>query len=218
MWIAFDMDGTLFDCGEIIVESYRRALPLFAAETGVELALPSRERICSALGGTADRFFGKIFPDLDPSFIPVLDRFCTKALVDDICSGAGYLYDRVPESLAGLYRNGHNLVIASNGQFDYITAILESRGLSRYLAAPVQTVDYKEVLTKGDILSRYRRELAIEDPFIMVGDRFSDLSAARHAGAYFIGCAFGHAGDSEIRGADFIAHSFDDIVAHIASF
>ncbi|HNX60143.1 MAG TPA: HAD hydrolase-like protein [Spirochaetota bacterium] len=45
----------------------------------------------------------------------------------------------------------------------------------------------------------------------MVGDRKSDMVAARENGAYFIGCAFGHAGDDEISGADAIVYNMKEI-------
>lgn len=217
MWIAFDMDGTIFDCGGIIVDAYRRAIPLFTEETGIPLRIPSKEELLSVMGNTADGFFSGLFPDFDRSYIPALDRVCTAELVSDIRGGGGALYHGVRAAFESLNVQGHRLLIASNGQHDYITAILESNGLDRYLAAPVQTVDYRDIVTKGDILSWYRRNLHIEDPFVMVGDRRSDLVAAAEAGAVFIGCAFGHAGNEEIKGADFTAADYQDVLSHIRS-
>ena len=215
MYIAFDIDGTVFDCGGIIVDAYRRAIPLFSRETGVSLDLPTRGALLAQMGQNADGFFSGLFPSLDRTLYPVLDRLCTAELVRDIREGKGNLYDGVGRVFELAASRGHGVLIASNGQFDYISAILETHGLDRYLGAPVRTLDYTTMTKKGDILARYRSDLGIRSKLVMVGDRRSDLTAARENGAYFIGCAFGHAGDSEVCGADFIAHSYGEISAHI---
>jgi phosphoglycolate phosphatase len=217
MYFAFDIDGTVFDCGGIIVDAYRRAIPLFSRETGIELDLPSRESLIAVMGQTVEGFFPPLFPSLDRAMYPVLDRFCTAELVSDIRAGKGIIYDGAAEVFETVALRGHGILIASNGQYDYITAILEAHGLDRYLAAPVCTVDFSSIRTKGEILSFYRAELAIENSLVMVGDRRSDLAAAKENGAYFIGCAFGHAGDTEVCGADYIAHSYGDISTHIGT-
>ena len=217
MWIAFDMDGTIFDCGAIISGAYRRAIPLFSQKTGIVLDVPSREALLSVMGQTAVGFFSGLFPDLDDAMYPVLDRFCTDVLIEDIREGGGMLYDGVRSTFESLHSQGHKLLIASNGQYDYITAILRTHNLERFLAAPVKTVDYRELHTKGDILSWYRWNLGIRDPFVMVGDRRSDLIAAQDSGAVFIGCAFGHAGDVEVKGAAYIALSYRDVMSHIGA-
>jgi phosphoglycolate phosphatase-like HAD superfamily hydrolase len=81
----------------------------------------------------------------------------------------------------------------------------------------VRTVDNDTVRTKGEILARYRDELGIEDRLVMVGDRRSDLLAARQNGAYFIGCAFGHAGDAELGDADIVVRSYAEMAEHLGT-
>ena len=212
LWIAFDMDGTLFDCGGIIAEAYARASQSFTAETGVVLPVPDRAAIMSVIGNTADMFFPKLFPGLSPDLYTSIDMHCTRELSAMVRQGKGILYDGVFEMFEELTLKGHKLLIASNGQAEYLAAILESRGLVKYLASPVKVVNYKDVCTKSDILRWYRENLGIPGgSLVMAGDRASDMKAARDNGAYFIGCAFGHAGDGEVRGADRIVHSVGEI-------
>ncbi len=47
--------------------------------------------------------------------------------------------------------------------------------------------------------------------FIMIGDRLSDLNAAKANETHFIGCAFGHAGDEEFKGEKYIVHSVNEL-------
>jgi phosphoglycolate phosphatase-like HAD superfamily hydrolase len=49
----------------------------------------------------------------------------------------------------------------------------------------------------------------------MIGDRKSDIEAARDNGIPFIGCAFGHLGSTEIEHERWVARRFDEIPARI---
>jgi len=50
-----------------------------------------------------------------------------------------------------------------------------------------------------------------ERELIMVGDRYTDLAAAKENGIPFIGCAFGHTGADEIEGEKYIVENFREI-------
>jgi phosphoglycolate phosphatase-like HAD superfamily hydrolase len=210
-YIAFDMDGTLFDCGDIIVGAYRRAVAEFSGKTGINVEIPAVEEFRAVLGMTADHFFQGLFPDLDSKYYPEIDRICTAELSLDVSQKKGILYDGVHELFENLYADGWKILIASNGQMLYLTTILETYGLAKYLAHPVIVVNYRGINTKSDILGEYVRALGIRDTFVMVGDRASDFKAARDNNAFFIGCSFGHADEHEIEGADAIVHSVGEI-------
>ncbi len=46
---------------------------------------------------------------------------------------------------------------------------------------------------------------------VMVGDRASDLEAARSAGIPFVGCLYGYGSLEEIRGADRLVETVEDL-------
>ena len=216
-YIAFDMDGTLFDCGEIIVEAYGRAVVVFAKKTGINLKVPTSEQFRSFLGMTADHFFKGLFPELDSKYYGEIDRLCTAELSRDVSQKKGILYDGVHELFEKLYNDDWKILIASNGQFLYLTTILETYDLAQYLAHTVIVVNYRGINTKSDILAEYIRALNIKDHFVMVGDRASDLKAARDNNAFFIVCSFGHADEGEIATADAMVHSMKEIPGILAS-
>ena len=66
------------------------------------------------------------------------------------------------------------------------------------------------IKNKTDIIARYR-DLHPGRELIMIGDRYTDLAAAKENGIPFIGCAFGHAGADEIEGEKYIVDDFRDI-------
>ncbi|HEY1405491.1 MAG TPA: HAD family hydrolase [Spirochaetota bacterium] len=210
-YVAFDMDGTLYDCSDAIEDAYARASVILAKETGKAIVPPSIEKIRTVLGNTAVHFFGPLFPALDASYLSLVDRTCTGELVVNVRARKGVLYDGVHDLFGELTSRGYGILIASNGQREYLDAILETYDLSRFLAHEPVTVNYSSIHTKGEILAHYREKLGISGQLVMVGDRHSDLTAARENNAYFIGCAFGHAGDDEIAGADSIVHSISGI-------
>jgi phosphoglycolate phosphatase len=210
-YIAFDMDGTLFDCGTIILESYGRAVMNFSRQTGISIKIPTIEQFRAVLGQTADQFFKNLFPELDPKYYHEIDMLCTAELCVEVSQKKGILYDGIQDVFARLYKDGWKILIASNGQLNYLTTILETYDLAQYLAHPVIVVNYDWINTKSDILREYIKALEIKDTFVMVGDRSSDLKAARDNHAFFIGCAFGHADEGEISGSDVIVHSMNEI-------
>jgi phosphoglycolate phosphatase len=221
--IAFDMDGTLYDCGDIIMTSYGRGTRRCAEELGLKISVPTQEKIRSVLGMTADNFFKVLFPDIDPAHYPSIDRILTDELSRDVRTKKGLLYDGVFPLLQTLAGKGWTVMIASNGQHQYLNAIIETYALTPFLVhgSSPTVVNYSDICTKSDILASYVKCIGIDtgkDRFIMVGDRASDMKAARDNNAFFIGCAFGHADDSEIQGADKIIHSFGDISALLEIF
>jgi adenosylhomocysteine nucleosidase len=209
--IAFDMDGTLYDCSNAIVAAYGRGSEIINKQFNLDFKVPTLEAIQSVLGQTELGFFGTLFPGIDPALIPQINVILTRELSFEVKSGKGELYDGVVPLFKKLHRDGWKIVIASNGQMKYLCAIIETYHLSEYIACEPVTIDDKGINTKSDILAACRKRFADDEPFVMVGDRHSDLVAARDNSAYFIGCAFGHASDDEIAGADAVVHSLDEV-------
>lgn len=204
------MDGTLYDCAPVIESSYRRAVDRFNSATGKNLPYPSIDRITDNLGKTEVDYYCGIHPEIIVSDIPMMSAFSDEELCTDVRNGNGILYQGVDDLLSSLCRHGWKVVIASNGLKGYLSAIIETYSLSKYLAADVIVVNSKEIKTKGDILNKYR-DLIKPEIFVMVGDRRSDVVAGREAGAFIIGCDFGHAQHGEIADADSIVQSLHDV-------
>ncbi len=100
--IAFDMDGTLFDCGDMIGNSWQRAVHEFMRRNNTVMKVPSTEEILNQIGFPPDVLFPKLFPMLDSEGLNEMIDLCTKALCDDIYAGAGRIYDGIPQLLMEL--------------------------------------------------------------------------------------------------------------------
>lgn len=211
------MDGTLYDCSGAIEEAYARAADFLSKESGKEVPAPTIDMIRSVLGNTMDNFFMPLFPSMGREWLKRIDEVCTRELMINVRAGKGELYPGVYDLFVRLKHNNWGILIASNGQREYLDAIIETYDLGQLIAHEPVTVNYTSIKSKGDILAEYIRLFDMKKRLVMVGDRKSDMVAARENGAYFIGCAFGHAGDDEIAGADAIVYGMDEIEAVITA-
>jgi adenosylhomocysteine nucleosidase len=150
-----------------------------------------------------------LFPALDISKRNELALLCTVNLVEMIREKKGSLISGVEETIKELNKMNYRMLVASNGARAYVEAILETYDLKRYFSQPFL---YPEgpIKNKTDIIGTYIK-LNSDRKLVMIGDRYTDLAAAKENGIPFIGCAFGHAGLDEIEGEKYIVYNFRDI-------
>ncbi|MDA3901008.1 MAG: HAD hydrolase-like protein [Spirochaetes bacterium] len=214
--IAFDMDGTIFDNSDILVESYRKTVDDFNSETGLAVAVPSDEKIFSVIGLPPLGIFQELMPGVDTKFCDLMIRLFNRSLISGISDGGGSIYPGVEELLDKLVTDNYRLVMASNGALNYIEKILEFYNLKKYFLSPVIVVDEQKIHNKNELVTTYLDNSEYEMA-IMVGDRVSDRDAARANGIPFIGCSYGHAGISEVEAEKYVAHSVSEIYQLVLS-
>lgn len=173
--LAFDIDGTIYDAGDILEESFRRGIETFI-NSGEDdsIRIPSREEITATLGYPLGEIFMILFPALEFHKRNELAVLCTVNLVGLIKEKKGNLIDGVAETIKALDSMKYNMLVASNGARAYVEAILETYGLKRYFSEPFI---YPEgnIKNKTDIIGRYI-ELNPGKELIMIGDRYTDRS------------------------------------------
>jgi len=206
IFLAFDIDGTIYDAGDIIEESFRRAIESYACDTP---DVPAREEIKATLGYPLDEIFVMLFPSMKDQQRNDLAVLWTANLVEMIRDKKGSLIDGARETIKELYSMEYNILVASNGARSYVEAILETYDLKKFFSEPFIYAEGM-IKNKTDIIGTYLG-LIPGSEMIMVGDRYTDLAAAKENGIPFIGCAFGHAGTEEIEGERYIVNQFRDI-------
>jgi len=210
IYLAFDIDGTIYDAGDILEESFKRGIKSFIENgAGDPLHIPTREEITATLGYPLEEIFMMLFPSIEENKRNKLAFNWTVNLVEMIRKKKGSLIEGVEETIKTLNSMNYNMLVASNGARDYVEAILETYDLKRFFSEPFIYSDGK-VKNKTDIISCYL-DLNPGRELIMIGDRYTDLAAARENGIPFIGCAFGHAGADEIEGEKYIVNDFREI-------
>lgn len=211
--IAFDIDGTVFDCSDILVPAFADGIKNFAEENPLKnIKVPEHSAIVATLGMPTDLIFETLFPQLSKNDCLQINYLCVHQLAVMVKAGGGFLYDGVVDVFNELSRAGYKLVIASNGKLEYIEAILQYYNLLNLVQRPIVVLN-ETITSKGLILKEYIAHFS--GSTIMIGDRSSDIDAAAFNSVPFIGCVYGHAGNTEISGAKYIVHNFYEIPSAI---
>ncbi len=208
--LAFDIDGTLFDCSDIIVDAFQKGISLFNENSSKTVQIPSKEKIISVLGIPTDTIYQNLFPDLNATDQQTMNDLCTNTLIDMIYQGAGSIYEHVYSTLEHLHIDGYKIIAASNGKLRYIESILESNNLIKFFERPIIVLN-SIIKSKSEIVRYYKTNLCANELLIMIGDRTTDRLAAEENNLPFIGCAFGHAGFSELEGVRWTTTDFKKI-------
>lgn len=209
-FLAFDIDGTIYDCSKIIVQAFEEGISDFRIKTSININIPTKEEIILQLGQPNDLIFQSLFPELKGPELQAINDSCIKSLTGYVSAGGGILFDGVVSTIELLFNEGYQLLVASNGRRDYIEAVLNSNDLIKFISKPVICIN-NEISNKNDIVRHYIRHRCSGNPAIMIGDRESDKIAAEVNGIPFIGCSFGHTGSNEIRGSRWIVSDFSSI-------
>ncbi len=215
-YLALDIDGTLFDSGDIIEDAFKDGMLKFDRYYSKSRRVPGKDDIISVIGQPTGIIFRTLFPDLSEEEKQKLNDFCTESLVDLIHNGGGNLIKGVFPTLRRLHGEGYKLLAASNGRIEYISAILKSNGIGDFFSDPIITIG-RDIRDKSEIIKYYKTNIVNNSLFIMIGDRFSDKNSADINNIPFIGCDFGYGAGEELRGSKWIVNEFNSIYSIIKS-
>lgn len=196
--VIFDLDGTLFRSESVEITAFGRAFEANGLKNMPKDEILSfmglkMQEVCLLLGLT-DRASQRKFRN-------DLVTYEKEAIYT-----SGELYKDAAEMLKHLREDGFRLCICSNGESDYIYAVTERFELTG-LFEVIRTAD--DGYSKSEALGHLVKRLGA-DRFIMVGDRTSDIEAARENGGISIGAAYGYGG-SEAAAADYTAESIQEV-------
>lgn len=216
--LVFDMDGTLLDGREAVVDAVAEGLH----ETYRHFNLPvpdiDRSRIATAMGLPTPTFF-RAACDLETVPADLVDRFIgefevrsTRAEVAALQRGETDLYDGAEETLSALVKRGHPLSLFSNANDPYFEAVVTAHGLERFFA---QTVSLEHAVRQR--LARNKagivKHLAGRYPqTVVIGDRVHDIEAGRSAGARTVGCLYGFGAPEEFVAADWTISKLPELL------
>ena len=180
-----------------------------AERPGSFARVPSTREILDHIGWPVPQILARLFPDVDDAALQLLHAETLQVICGHVARGDGVLYPDVAETLRLLRGRGHVLAVASNGRTRYVETVLATYGLSA-LFEPRITADM--VGDKDAVLRAYLDRLAnAPAATVMIGDRASDVDAARAVGCHFVGCDYGHGYRDEIAAAGPLVRRFADL-------
>lgn len=183
--VIFDLDGTLLDTGEGIVEAVRHTIDRFGL-TPLEDEELKRGFIGPPIQeGFAKRYGleGDILQDIATVF---RDYYSTKSLL------GARIYDGLEELLQKLLGMGVKPAVATYKREDYALTLLCAFGFDKYTDIMFGG-DHTNILKKKDIIEKCIAKAGVTDlsRVVMIGDTDGDRKGAELVGIDFIGVTYG---------------------------
>jgi adenosylhomocysteine nucleosidase len=210
--LIFDMDGTLFQTDRILETSlhdtfnYLRSKGLWEQNTPIE-------KYREIMGVPLPVVWETLLPDYSDQIRQQANEWFHEKLIANIESGQGALYPYVEEFFQYCKEKSMPIYIASNGQSEYLSAIVNYYHLDEWVT---ETFSIQQISSqnKSDLVRAIVEKYKITKGLV-IGDRLSDIRAAKDNDLISIGCNFDFAQADELAQADQVIDNIRDLKALI---
>lgn len=206
--IIFDMDGTLFQTGKILEQSLEEALAVLRERGEWQGAAPIDE-YRNIMGVPLPAVWEALLPGKSEETKREMDAYFLERLIVNISEGKGELYPDVKGVLAELVAEGYRVFIASNGLVRYLAAIVEYYGLNEWVTETF-SIEQASTSDKGELVRIIKEKYGVTEGAV-VGDRLSDIRAAKANDLFAVGCRFDFAQEQELKEADAVIDNLADL-------
>ena len=213
-YILFDLDGTLTDSKEGIVNCFKYAIEKLGDP------IPSEETLLSFIGPPLKHSFGSLGYDEEKTELAIKtyrERYEPIGKFENQPVAGGV------DMCKSLRENGYHLALASSKPQHMCVDICEKFGFAPYLEYIVGP-SADNHWTKADVIREACRLFGLSeadfDKVLMVGDRMYDVEGAQEWGIDCVGVEFfGYAAPGELMGAGAVAvvHTTAELEAFILS-
>jgi len=202
--VFFDLDGTLTDSGEGIINCATLALEHFG------LPVPSREAMRVFVGPPLRDTFAKFgVPEdrLEEAITVFRSRYIPIGKYEN------KPYPGIRELLEKLRTDGFRMFIATSKPESMAVDILTKFGLAEYFACICGATMDGVRDSKADVIAYLRSKIGSDMQAVMVGDTAFDVIGAAAHGIPTVGVSWGYGevSDMEKAGAKAIAHTMDEL-------
>lgn len=201
---VFDIDGTLIDSQNSIVEAFERSWRAF------DMDPPSRDEILRIVGLPLLEAIARLAPDQPRERIEALRDHYQASWTAMRQEGrlSEPLFPGAVETLQSLEDDGWCLGIATGKSRRGVDRLLQNHPLEGKFAT-CQTSDVMPGKPNPDMMLKAMAETGSEpEKTVMIGDTTYDIHMARNAGTFAIGVAWGYHSEEELETAG--AHAVID--------
>lgn len=177
--VIFDMDGTLWDSVDEIVESWNKTCP--------EMHI-RREQLIGLMGKTMDCFARELLPEYEMDQAMEIIHACEWDENEYLSHVGATLYGDVRKVFERLRGMGYEIGIVSNCQAGYIEVFLEYYHLGD-LVADIEC--YGNTQQQKDVNLKALIERNHYETYYYLGDTQGDYNACQKAGVPFLFAAYG---------------------------
>lgn len=204
-YVLFDLDGTIVNTNELIINSFMHALK--------ENNLPplSREQIIPHMGTTLQQQISTFSGLADTSALEKSYRAYNNNHHDELIAS----FPRVNETMDELLRRGIKLGIVTTKIRPTTLRALEMFDLLKYMETIVTVNDVEHAKPHPEpVLTALRNLNADPKRTLMVGDSAVDIQSAQAAGVRVAGVAWSLKGEETLRKyhPDYIIHDMSDLL------
>ncbi|MGG3124976.1 nucleosidase [Priestia megaterium] len=204
--LIFDMDGTLFQTDKILEMSLDDTFNHLRTLNQWDMSTPI-DKYREIMGVPLPKVWEALLPTHSDEIRKYTDEYFLKRLVENIRNGKGALYPNVKEIFSFLKENNCSVYIASNGLKEYLEAIVDYYELNNWVTETF-SIQQIQTLDKGDLVKTIIKKYDIKSAAV-VGDRLSDINAAKDNNLLAVGCNFDFAQADELAQADVV---IDDLI------
>ena len=199
--LLFDLDGTLTDSTEGILNCLRYALE----RMGFEYPEDTNRFLGPPLYFSFAEFCGMNGEQVQEAVRIFRERYSVTGLFEN------RVYEGIPEMLDRLKKGGKRLMVATSKPEVYAVRIFDRFGLSQFFEI-VGGADINGTRNNKDEVIEYvlaRADTADRSRVLMIGDRRQDVDGAHSTGIECMGILWGFGSAEELTeaGADFIAQT-----------
>lgn len=193
--VLFDLDGTLTDSRAGITACIRHALGKLGR------ACPDDDALATYIGPPLRRTLSTLLGTNNSALIEeALGHYRTR--YDDVGLFENRVYEGVPEMLATTTRLAGSMFVATAKPLHVAVRIVGRFDLARHFAGVYGAEPGGRFDAKIDLLAHLIESGVIQaETSVMVGDRASDILAAKINGIRSIGAAWGYGDPGELTGA-----------------
>ena len=202
--ILFDLDGTLTDSGEGIINCVSLTL------THYGIPLPPRDNLRVFVGPPLHKTFSDfgIPKDLLDEAVIYYRKFYN---IDG--KFQNYPYPGMIDLLTKLKQEGHRLCVATSKPEHTSREILDKFNMTQYFDVIVGSIADGDHDSKADVIRRVLEQIADPGEIVMVGDTVFDVLGAKEHNipTVAVGWGFGSIEDMIKAGAKTVVYTMDDL-------
>ena len=206
--LIFDYDGTIHNTMIIYESAFRQCYAWLVKEGyAPEMEIPT-ETVAGWLGMNSWEMWDSFLPELPGTIKEAASRRVGDSMVEQIQNHQAKWYAGAEKVLDELKADGYTMVILSNCKIAYRKANWKEFCMERWFSGFYDCESF-DFAPKNKIIKKVQKDFAA--PFVVIGDRRSDLDCAAACQCPFIGCLYGFGKDNELDGADSFVKSVRDL-------
>lgn len=181
--IIFDLDGTLADTSEGILECHKYANSVMGRP------VPSDEELSGIIGDPLLKTYKERFRFADNDAKKAVEIYRNKYAETGIYGAK--VYKHIPQTLAELKNMGMRLAVATLKAEPLAKKILNNLNIAKYFDV-IHGVDLSDTLNKPDLIDLCINDINVsKDESALVGDSVHDAIGAKKSGIDFIAVRYG---------------------------